>query len=61
MGQGNFQSNVPLLSAWGHYLRKQAIGKKKCPSKLNQKQIPGYEENQSGPPQPPPESLRRAL
>lgn len=55
MIQGNFQSNLPLLSAWGHYLRKQAIGKKKCLSKLNQKQTPGYEEeNQSGTPQPPP-------
>lgn len=43
MIQGNFQSNLPLLSAWGHYLRKQAIGKKKCLSKLNQKQTPGYE------------------
>lgn len=55
MIQGSFQSNLPLLSAWGHYLRKQAIGKKKCLSKLNQKQTPGYEEEkQSGTPQPPP-------
>lgn len=58
MIQGNFQSNLPLLSAWGHYLRKQAIGKKRCLSKLNQKQTPCYEEeNQLGTPQPPTQSL----
>ena len=47
MIQGNFQSNLPLLSAWGHYSKKKkksAIGKKESLSKLNQKQIPGYEK-----------------